>query len=139
MIDTSCDSAGRLTADAVNLAISLDSFMTFDWADSVGPAVQRSKQTLAGLQRRRDSLIVTHADGAIIDWVLETINARLKFLDSLNDAMRPPGPNENSEQAPGQTGDQSDTSSSPRKCPHGTVRKPAYGTLKLLLGYDHAA
>ena len=52
------DNADRLTADAFHLAISLDSFTTLDWAERIGPAVQRGSQQLASLQRRRELLSV---------------------------------------------------------------------------------
>ena len=84
---TDHDSAGRLMADALDLAISLDSFTTLDWAERIGPAVHHGKQKLTGLQRLRDSLIVTRADGEIIDWVLEMINARLNSVERLHASM----------------------------------------------------
>jgi hypothetical protein len=77
------DNADRLTADALHLAISLDSFANLDWAERIGPAVRRGSQELAGLERRRALLSVRRSDDAILDWVLETIDARLKFLQSL--------------------------------------------------------
>jgi hypothetical protein len=90
------DNADRLTADALHLAISLDSFTTLDWVERIGPAVRRGSQELAGLERRRALLNVRRCDDAIIDWMLETIDARLKFLQSLlapkmqNQERRPP-------------------------------------------------
>jgi hypothetical protein len=38
---------------------------------------------LASLQRRRELLSVRRCDDAIIGWMFETIDARLKFLQSL--------------------------------------------------------
>ena len=35
------DGIDRLAADALHLAISLDSFTTPDWAERLGPAIQR--------------------------------------------------------------------------------------------------
>ena len=77
------DNADRLTAKALHLAISLDSFTTLDWVERIGPAVRRGSQELAGLERRRALLSPRRCDDPILDWVLETIDARLKFLQSL--------------------------------------------------------
>jgi len=77
------DNADRLTADAFHLAISLDSFTTLDWAERIGLAVQRGGQQLVSLQRRRELLRLHRCDDAIIDCVLDTIDARLNFLQSL--------------------------------------------------------
>jgi hypothetical protein len=126
---TDNDSAGRLTVDALHLAISLDSFTTFDWTERIGPAVQYGKQKLTELQRQRDSLIVTRADGAIIDWLLEMINARLVFVERLHASMCRTGPNEKPQPRPGQiphrTFEQSDGSSSHRETLSVTVRQTA--------------
>lgn len=94
MTTTSIDGPSRLTADALHLALSLDSFTTLDWAERIGPSIQQGKIQLAELQRRRDLLIVTRDDGAIIGWLLETIDARLKFLECLLAAMCPTTQNE---------------------------------------------
>ena len=77
------DNADRLTADAFHLAISLDSFTTLDWAERIGPAVLRGGEQLISLQRRRESLSIRRCDDAIINWMLETIDARLSFLQAL--------------------------------------------------------
>ena len=82
MADTG-DSADRLTADALHIAISLESFTTLDWAERIAPAVRQGNQALADLQRRRASLRMRRCDDAIIDWMLEVIDARLTFLQSL--------------------------------------------------------
>lgn len=97
------DSAGRLTADAVHLAISLDSLTTMDWVERIGPVVQCATHTLADLQRRYASLATRRADGALIDWILDTIDARLTFLQHLSrrcgDAS-PPQQREQNHRAP---------------------------------------
>lgn len=82
MADTA-DSADRLTADALHVAISLDSFTTLDWAERIAPAVGQGNQALSELQRRRAALKVRRCDEAMIDWILEVIDTRLKFLQSL--------------------------------------------------------
>lgn len=84
---TDHDSAGCVTADALHLAIALDSFTTRDWVETIGPAVEQGRQKLAELWRRRSALMVTRADGAVIDWVLETLHDRVNFLERLDAAM----------------------------------------------------
>lgn len=79
MVDTS----DHLVADALHLAISLDSFTTLDWLERIEPAVQHADVELAALQRRRALLILSRADDAIVDWTLEVINARVAFLKQL--------------------------------------------------------
>lgn len=78
------DTIDRLTDDALRVAISLDSFTTPDWAEKLGPAIQRGNEQLATLQQRREQLILNHADDAIIDRALEIIQTRLKFLEVLH-------------------------------------------------------
>jgi hypothetical protein len=137
------DSAGRLTADALHLAVSLDSFTTLDWAEGIGPAVRHGKQKLTELQRRRDWLIVTRADGAIIDWVLETIDARLNFLERLHASMCRTRPNEKPQPRPSQIShcsfEQSDASSSHRETRSVAVRQSCYRALESYAGDDQAA
>lgn len=78
------DGIDRLAAEALHLAISLDSFTTPDWAERLGPAIQRANEQLAALQQRRELLTVNRADDAFIDWTLEMIQSRLKFLEVLH-------------------------------------------------------
>lgn len=75
--------ADRLTADAFHLAISLEPFVTLDWTEQIGTAVHEASQQLTELQRRRQLLIASRCDDAVIDWMLEAIDARLTFLRSL--------------------------------------------------------
>ena len=70
------DSADRLAADALHVAISLEPFTTLDWAERIAPAVRQGSQALTNLQQRRESLTVGRSDDAIIDWTLELIAAR---------------------------------------------------------------
>lgn len=84
---TDRDSAGCVTADALHLAIALDSFTTRDWAETIGPAIEQGRHKLAELGRRRASLMVTRADGAVVDWVLEALHDRVNFLERLDRAM----------------------------------------------------
>ncbi|HEV2462357.1 MAG TPA: hypothetical protein VGT04_01000 [Acidobacteriaceae bacterium] len=90
MAETSDDTAGRLTADALQLAISLDSFTTFDLAERIEPVFQHGYQQLKELKQRHESLLVSRADEATLGWILETINVRLSFLERLNAEMYPP-------------------------------------------------
>jgi len=84
MTDVSGDSADRVTEDALHLALALDSFTSLDWAERLGPAIRRGNALLAALQQRRELLTFCRADDAIIDWLLETISSRLKFLELLH-------------------------------------------------------
>jgi hypothetical protein len=83
MNDASHDNADRLAADALQLAISLDSFTTLDWVERVRPAVQQGSRRLAGLQRRRESLTIPCYRDAVVDWMLEVIGTRLVSLQLL--------------------------------------------------------
>lgn len=56
MAETSDDTASRLTADTLQLAISLDSFTTFDLAERIGRALQQGNQDLKELERRSDGM-----------------------------------------------------------------------------------
>lgn len=89
MTGVSDDTACRITAGALQLAISLDSFTTFDWAEKIGPAVQQGNQKLKELERRQESLTVSLADAATLGWLIEVINVRLNFLERLNDQILP--------------------------------------------------
>lgn len=84
MRDESGDSADRLAEDALHLALALDSFTSLDWAERLGPAIRRGNAIFAELQQRRELLTVCREDDAIADWLLETINSRLKFLELLH-------------------------------------------------------
>lgn len=77
------DNADRLTADALHLAMSLDSFATLDWAERIGLALHQSTCQLEDLERRRELLTVSRADDAIIDWLFEAIHDRMQFLEGL--------------------------------------------------------
>jgi hypothetical protein len=78
----------RLTADALQLAISLDSFATVAWVERIGPAVQQGSKRLKELERRQASLVVSRADEAVLGWVIEAIGARLTYLERLS-SLRP--------------------------------------------------
>ncbi|HLJ77326.1 MAG TPA: hypothetical protein VKT75_07930 [Acidobacteriaceae bacterium] len=91
MIDASNRSADLL-AEALQLAISLDSFTTFDWAETIGPAVLNGSEKLRELERRQESLTVSGTDEATLGWVLEAIHGRLIFLDRLYTEVSPPHP-----------------------------------------------
>lgn len=127
MTDPSNYNTGRLTADALHLAVSLDSFTTVDWAGRVSPALQRSKEKLAELRQLRHSLTMSRADGAVIDWVLEVVRARLDFLERLDSAMG----RTSLENKPG--------SNETRESREGRVREPRAGVLEFQVGDDRAA
>lgn len=136
MTDTPPTNASRLRADALCLAVSLDSFITVDWAEGIGPAVQQGKQKLQEMRRQRHSLMVTGADSAVIDWVLEALHARLRFLERLDAAMCrvcPTGKTE-PERVPQASSEPSDQERRPA-----TGREPRPGVLDLYPGDDRAA
>ena len=91
MIDASNRSADLLV-EALQLAISLDSFTTFDWAETIGPAVLNGSEKLRELERRQESLTVSGTDEATLGWVLEAIHGRLIFLERLHAEISPPHP-----------------------------------------------
>jgi hypothetical protein len=68
---------------ALHLANSLDGLATRDWVERVGDAIKRGNAEFADLLRRRASLSLTAVDENSIDSIMETIRARLKFLESL--------------------------------------------------------
>lgn len=141
MTDTSYDNAGRLTADALQLALCLDSFTTLDLAERVGHTVQQGQQKLAEFRRRRSVLTVSRADGPIIDWVLDAVDARLAFLKSLDAAMCGTSPNETPQQEPQQlrcgASGQSTAASNPKSQPDTRESRP--GILGFYSGDDQAA
>ena len=82
--DSSKDNADNLRKDAFWLADSLDGMETRDWVERVGSAVEFGKVKYAELLDRRRLLSLNDVEAASIDAVLDTIRARLKFLDSLH-------------------------------------------------------
>jgi hypothetical protein len=84
MTDSPENDTESLRSDALRLADSLDGLETRDWVERVGHALEFGEVKLAELLRRRQSLSAHEADGAGIDSILDTIRARLKFLDSLH-------------------------------------------------------
>lgn len=92
MADKQEDSAERLIKDAMHLADSLDGHETRDWVERVGSAVEFGEAKYAELLDRRQSFSLDAMDGVTIDGILDTIRARLKFLESLHQRNRkPPG------------------------------------------------
>ena len=96
MAETSDDTAGRLTADALQLAISLDSFTTFDLAERIEPVFQHGYQQLKELKQRHESLLVSRADEATLGWILETIQCASKFPGTPQCRNVPPEPRKKS-------------------------------------------
>lgn len=78
------NNADSLRTDALRLADSLDGMETRDWVERVGSAVEFGEAKFTELQRRHQSLSMEAADRANIDSILDTIRARLKFLESLH-------------------------------------------------------
>lgn len=75
--------------DTVRLAYALDAVSAYDWLDSVAQAVRLGNKTFAELLLRRSSVALSPEDEALIDWVLETIRARLTFLERLRRSSLP--------------------------------------------------
>ena len=84
MADSAEDNAENLRRDAFLLADSLDGMETRDWVERVGSAVEFGEVKYAELLHRRRLLSLNAIEEASIDSVLDTIRARLKFLDSLH-------------------------------------------------------
>ena len=84
MADSPDDNADTLRQDAFRLADSLDGMETRDWVERVGSALEFGEVKYAELLQRRRLLSLNAIEGASIDSVLDTIRARLKFLDSLH-------------------------------------------------------
>lgn len=88
MAEKSEDNTETLIRDAMHLADSLDGMETRDWLERIGSAVERGNLKFAELQHRHQSLSVDAVDRATIDRILDTIRARLKFLESLHQRNR---------------------------------------------------
>lgn len=83
MADRPEDNADELRKAALRLADSLDGLETRDWVERVGDAVRRGNAEFADLLHRRELLSLNAVDGSSIESIMDTIRARLKFLDSL--------------------------------------------------------
>lgn len=84
MTDEQEDNAECLRADTLRLADSLDGMETRDWVERVGSALDFGQAKFAELLHRRQSVSMVSVDAASIDLILDTIRARLKFLESLH-------------------------------------------------------
>ena len=82
--DSPEDNAEDLRRDAFLLADSLDGMETRDWGERVASALEFGEAKYAELLQRRRLLSLNAIEGASIDAVLDTIRARLKFLESLH-------------------------------------------------------
>ena len=84
MTDEQEDNAECLRADTLRLADSLDGMETRDWVERVGSALDFGQAKFAELLHRRQLVSMVSVDAASIDPILDTIRARLKFLESLH-------------------------------------------------------
>ncbi|HKR26473.1 MAG TPA: hypothetical protein VJS11_03425 [Acidobacteriaceae bacterium] len=84
MPDKNESSAESLIQDALRLADSLDGMETRDWVERVGDALEFGEVKYAELLRRRSSVSIDAVDTAAIESILNTIRARLTFLESLH-------------------------------------------------------
>ncbi|HKR28135.1 MAG TPA: hypothetical protein VJS11_11800 [Acidobacteriaceae bacterium] len=78
------DSAENLRRDAFRLADSLDGMETRDWVERVGSALELGELKYAELLHRRQLLSLNAVDGTSIESIMDTIRARLKFLELLH-------------------------------------------------------
>lgn len=69
-----------LVLDTMRLASALDAVTAGDLPDSIAEALRRGYLGLADLLIRRDSSILKEKDAMIIDWTLDMVAARLRFL-----------------------------------------------------------
>ena len=72
-----------LLLDAMQLAFALDAVTPGELPDSITEGLRRGYLAFADLLIRRDSLILRKEHGMIIDWTLDLIAARLRFLRTL--------------------------------------------------------
>lgn len=75
--------ADNLIADALRLATSLDTPATRDWLERIRPAIAQGRDGIAELQRRRECVALKPEDAALLDRMIDTIRARLKFLEGV--------------------------------------------------------
>lgn len=80
MADPHDDRADHFMLDTLRLAYALDAVTARDWQDSIVQAVRQGNHRFAELLLRRTSVRLSAEDEALMDWVLDTIRARLKFL-----------------------------------------------------------
>ena len=75
--------ADQFIADTLRLATSLDTVSTRDWVERIAETIQQGRNSLKNLQGRCETLTVSDADAVMIERLLDTIHARLKFLEQL--------------------------------------------------------
>lgn len=68
----------------MSLADSLGGLETRDWVERVGYALDWGNVKFAELLDRRQSLSMDAVDAATMDSILDTIRARIQFLQSLH-------------------------------------------------------
>ena len=73
--------ADRFMLDTIRLAFALDSVSARDWPDAIDQAARDGYVLFAELLHRRTSILLAREDDTLIDWVLDAIRARLKFLE----------------------------------------------------------
>ena len=75
--------------DTMRLAFALDAVSARDLPDSIAQAARQGHLIFAELLLRRASVCLTPEDAALMDWVLDAIRARLKFLERHYSCHRP--------------------------------------------------
>ena len=75
-------SINRFILDATDVAARLDAISMDGDRAAIFPIVQRAKEDYAALVNRRDALPVDPADTAVLNILLDNLQARLKFFEN---------------------------------------------------------
>jgi len=78
-VTTQLISVNQFILDAVEVAARLDAISTRHNRDTILPILQRAREEYVALVERRNALLP--ADTAVLDVILENLQARLKFFD----------------------------------------------------------
>ena len=76
------NSVNELILDAMNVAARLDALARRDYREITLLALERAENDYAALVRRRDSLSVSTGDNAVLDRLLDSVRARLRFYQN---------------------------------------------------------
>ena len=72
-------SVNQFVLDALEVATRLDAISTRDDRQTILPVLQRAREDYAALVERRNALLP--ADTAVLDVMLDNLQARLKFFE----------------------------------------------------------
>lgn len=87
--DPLAEKADRLVMDTMRLVTALDAITARDLPDSVAEALRRGYVAFADLLIRRGCLTLGNEDELVIEWALDLITARLRFLRTLQSRQLP--------------------------------------------------